>query len=162
MIPISAFGLSLITVSFPKLSSMHEAGRDEEYINKIKKDVIILMLISIPACIIFYFFAYNIINIVYPHLNDKSSVSTMLSTLSCTMPLYILSIYYARACFARRDPISPLISQSFSVVAIIISVYLLYTHGYGNLSIVYGFNISLIIEFITILFLFHYKGKKEI
>ena len=159
MIPITAIGVSLITVAFPRLSSMYESGKREEFYHKVQSDIVILMCMAVPASIAFYFLSYDIISMVYPHLNDKSSVSIMLSTLSCTMPLYVLSLYYVRASFARRDAITPLISQSLSVVSMIIAIYLLYIHGYGILSIVYAFNIGLILEFLIIYLLFNYKSR---
>ena len=159
MIPITAIGVSFITVAFPKLSALYESQKREEFYHKIQNDIVILICIAVPAAIAFYFLSSKIVNLVYPHLNDKASVIIMLSTLSCTIPLYVLTLYYTRASFARRDAITPLISQSLSVVSVVIAIYLLYIHGYGILSIVYAFNISLILEFLIIYFLFHHKSR---
>lgn len=160
MLPITALIGSIITVSFPRISSLYESGDIAAYYRKVEKDAVVIMLVSVFSAIVFYLFSLQIISIIYPHLNDKNIVSMMLSTLATTLPLYMMSVHYVRASFARRDAVSPLISQSLSVVSMIIALYLLYRNDFGILSIVYAFNISLIIEFIIIYSLFHNKADK--
>ncbi len=161
LLPVSAIGLSYITVAFPRLSIMYESGRIYEFNNKIQRDISLLLICSVPVSIIFYFFSNNIIHLIYPHIKDITQISVMLSTLSCTLPLYVMSLYYVRCSFARRDSISPLISQSLAAVTVIIVMYMLYTRGYGILSIVYASNLGIALEAASIYFLFYTK-KKEV
>lgn len=161
MLPITAIGISYVTVIFPRISALYESGRYEEFDRRIANDIYILMLLTIPTTFVFYFFSSQIVALIYPHLKDIKEIPMMLSTLSTTLPLYILSLYYVRVSFARRDPISPLISQSISVIVVIITSYLLYHANYGYLSIVYAFNAGLIIEFLIMYFLFYSKKNKN-
>ena len=159
LLPVTAIGISYVTVAFPRLSAMYESGYIIDLNKKIQKDISLLLICSVPVSILFYFYSKNIIHFVYPNIKDISQITIMLSTLSCTLPLYIMSLYYVRCSFARRDAISPLISQSLAAVTIIIVMYMLYARGYGVLSIVYAFNAGIALEAISIYFLFYTKKK---
>lgn len=161
MIPATAIGASFITVAFPKLSALYESHHLAEFYKRVYRDTKLLMIMAIPITIIFYFGSNFIVSIIYPHINHKEDVSMLLAGLSITLPLYVLSLYYIRASFARRDAISPVIAQSVAVVTVIISVYILFKNNFGLLSIPYAFNISLFVEFFLMYFLFHYKESRE-
>ncbi len=161
MIPAMAIGVSFITVAFPKLSALYESHHIEDFYKRVYRDTELLMLMSVPVAILFYFGSNIIVSVIYPHINHKEEVSMLLSSLSITLPLYVLSLYYIRASFARRDALSPLISQSAAVAIVIIAMYILLKNNFGLLSIPYAFNLSLFVEFFLIYFLFHYKESKE-
>ncbi len=161
MIPATAIGASFITVAFPKLSALYESHHIENFYKRVYRDTELLMLMSVPAAILFYFGSDAIVSMIYPNINHKEEVSILLASLSITLPLYVLSLYYIRASFARRDALSPLISQSVAVATVIIAVYILIKNNFGLLSIPYAFNISLFVEFFLIFFLFHYKESRE-
>ena len=161
MIPAAAIGASFITVAFPKLSALYESHHIDDFYKRIYRDTELLMLMSVPAALLFYFGSDLIVSVIYPHIEHKDDVSMLLASLSITLPLYVLSLYYIRASFARRDALSPLIAQTVSVVMVIISIYILFKNNFGLLSIPYAFNISLFIEFALIYFLFHYKESRE-
>lgn len=146
---------AVTTVIFPILSKK-EADNDHASIKSLySKGLHYLLLLLVPVTIYSYFYAENLIQVVFQYNNfdAKATAETAPVLAVFVLSMYFLSAnaYITRFYFAKGDSMAPVVFSLLNVFAVNIAVIFLLVDSTGVVSIAWGTLISSIVNFIMLI-----------
>ncbi|HNP79748.1 MAG TPA: murein biosynthesis integral membrane protein MurJ [Candidatus Pacearchaeota archaeon] len=187
-LPIGVIGIPFATAVFPSLSKLWVEEKRKEYLDKFRSVFNSVLYFSFPVGIIIFMLREQIVRIVFE--TGSFGEEAVIVTSAC-LGLYFLSTVaqclgpiLLRGFFSLKDSRTPTIIALFFVIfnSLICYLFVSYADYFINISkivfgiselsqvktlgLVFAFNVSLFVEFILLLYLFHKKvgdfGIKEI
>lgn len=154
---------SVVTVIFPELSKKKNQGDLETIAQSTKKTILYTELLMIPLVIITYFFASNIVAILFQRGQfDVKSLELTTSALKgyvIGLPFLIIRDIITRVFYAYDDTKIPMIINCISVV-INISLDFILGSMFGVFGITIATSISLVFSGLVMLILVKKKNEK--
>ncbi len=146
---------AVTTVIFPILSQK-EAENDHASIKSLySKGLHYLLLLLVPVTIYSYFYAENLIQVVFQYNNfdAKATAETapVLAVFVLSMYFLAANAYITRFYFAKGDSMAPVVFSLLNVFAVNIAVIFLLVDSTGVVSIAWGTLISSIVNFIMLI-----------
>jgi len=152
---------AVTTVIFPILSKK-EAENDHASIKSLySKGLHYLLLLLYPVTIYSYFYAENLIQVVYQRGNFdevSTAITTPVMAIFC-LSMYFLAanMYITRFYYAKGDSIAPVIFSLINVFVVNIAVIMLLVDKYGAEAIAWGTLVSSVTNFIMLIVYAAYK-----
>ena len=146
---------AVTTVIYPILSQK-EANHDHASIKSLySKGLHYLLLLLIPVTIYSYFYAENLIQIIFEYRNfgAKSTAMTapVLSIFVLSMYFLAANTYITRFYYAKGDSMAPVIFSLINVFGVNIAVIMMYIDTLGAEAIAWGTLISSIVNFVMLI-----------
>jgi len=150
---------AVTTVIFPILSQK-EAENDLASIKSLySKGLHYLLLLLYPVTVYSYFYAENLVQVVYERGNfDSTAITTPVLAIFC-LSMYFLAAngYITRFYYAKGDSMAPVIFSLINVFVINIAVIKLLVDKYGAEAIAWGTLVSSVTNFIMLIIYAAYK-----
>ena len=149
--PQSILITAVTTVIYPILSRK-EAEDDHESIKGLySKGLHYLLLLLGPVTIFTYFYAENLVQIVFEYGNftaeDTAITAPVVAIFALSMFFLAVNMYVTRFYYAKGDSMAPVVLSIFNVFIVNIGImYVMAENGYGVDSIAWGTVISSIIN----------------
>lgn len=163
-LPLGLFTFSIITVYFPKLSSLAKDEDSTLYAREFSKGLTSLMFITIPAAVGLICLNDEILQMIFEWGKfDKSDVSLCAPILALSaigIPFYSLATYASRSFHSLKDTKTP-VKISLAAFVINLSVALILIRPYGAKGLVLANVISGIFQAFSLNFLFFKRKATE-
>lgn len=157
---------AVTTVIYPILSQK-EASNDLPYIQKLfSKGMHFLLLLLIPVTIFSYFYAENLIQVIFQYGNFDAQSTAITAPV---FAIFVLSMYFlaantyiTRFYYAKGDSMAPVIFSLINVFGVNIATIMLLIDSLGVEAIAWGTLVSSVLNFFMLIVYANIKYKLKL
>lgn len=159
-LPISLFGVSIATATFPDLASFSNGRGKRQFVQTLTRSFCQIIYLTVPVSVIFLLLRAQIVRLVLGtgEFDWSSTIKTAatLGFFSISIFAQSLILLLARAFFALKDTKTPVIVSVISLlINIVLSVFLSKRIGVAGLSL--AFSIASFLDMLALLIILRLK-----